>query len=62
MTKLTIFLTTLCVASAIAASSVLADIIAQENLKTHLRWNLVVPRDQFFIVKRDQTLYIETVN
>ncbi len=62
MTKLSIFLTTLCVASAIAASSVLADIIAQENLKTHLRWNLVAPRDQFFIVKRDQTLYIETVN
>jgi outer membrane protein assembly factor BamD (BamD/ComL family) len=62
MTKLSLFLTTLCVASALAATSVLADIINQENLKTHLRWNLVVPRDQFFIVKRDQTLFIETVN
>lgn len=62
MTKFTALLTTLCVASAFAASSVLADIINQENLKTHLRWNLVVPRDQFFIVKRDQTLFIETVN
>lgn len=55
-------LTTLFVASALAASSVLADIIDQETFKTHLRWNLVVPRDQFYIVKRDQTLYIETVN
>jgi hypothetical protein len=62
MIKLTIFLTTLFVASAFAASSVLADIINQENLKTHLRWNLVVPRDQFFVVKREQTLFIETVN
>src|SRR5688572_26169387 len=62
MTKLLIFLTTLCVASAVAVSSVLADVINQENLKTHLRWNLVVPRDQFFIVKREQTLFIETVN
>ncbi len=62
MIKLSTLLTTLCVASAMVASSVLADIIDQENLKTHLRWNLVVPRDQFFIVKRDQTLFIETVN
>lgn len=62
MIKLSTLLTTLCVASALAATSVLADIIDQENLKTHLRWNLVVPRDQFYIVKRDQTLYIETVN
>lgn len=62
MTKLSFLLTTLCVASALAATSVLADIINQENLKTHLRWNLAVPRDQFYIVKRDQTLFIETVN
>jgi hypothetical protein len=62
MTTLSTFLTTLFVASALVTSSVLADIIDQENLKTHLRWNLVVPRDQFFIVKRDQTLFIETVN
>lgn len=62
MTKLSTFLTTLYVASTLAASAVLADIIDQENLKTHLRWNLMVPRDQFYIVKRDQTLHIETVN
>jgi tetratricopeptide (TPR) repeat protein len=62
MTKLSTLLTTLCVASALAATSVLADIIDQENLKTHLRWNLVVPRDQFYVVKREQTLLIETVN
>jgi outer membrane protein assembly factor BamD (BamD/ComL family) len=62
MTKLSVLLTTLCVASVFAVTSVLADIINQENLKTHLRWNLAVPRDQFFVVKRDQTLFIETVN
>ena len=39
-----------------------ADVMTQENLKTHLRWNLIVPRDQVYIVKRDQTLFIETVN
>lgn len=49
-------------ASALVATSVMADIITQENLKTHLRWNLVVPKDQFFIVKKDGNLLIETVN
>lgn len=62
MTKLKNLFTSLCVASVFAATTVLADIIDQENLKTHLRWNLIVPRDQFFVVKRDQTLFIETVN
>jgi hypothetical protein len=62
MIKLSTFLTTLYVASTLLAASVLADVIDQENLKTHLRWNLIVPRDQFFIVKRGQTLFIETVN
>lgn len=45
-----------------ASTAVLADIINQESLKTHLRWNLTGPRDQFFIVKRNQTLLIETTN
>lgn len=62
MKILSAFLMTMWVASALTATSVLADIINQENLKTHLRWNLVVPRDQFYIVKRGQTLFIETVN
>ncbi len=62
MRILSAFIMTICVASALTATSVLADIINQENLKTHLRWNLVVPRDQFYIVKRGETLYIETVN
>jgi hypothetical protein len=55
-------LMTICVASILAAAPVLADIINQENLKTHLRWNLRVPRDQFFIVKKGQLLHIETLN
>jgi hypothetical protein len=62
MTRLKFLLMTLIVASTFAGSSVLADIINQENLKTHLRWNLMVPREQFYVVKREGTLYIETVS
>jgi hypothetical protein len=62
MRILSTLLMTLCVASGLCLNAAIADIIDQENLKTHLRWNLVVPRDQFFIVKRGQTLFIETVN
>ena len=62
MRILSALLMTIYVASVFAAPVVVADIINQENLKTHLRWNLVVPRDQFFIVKRNQSLFIETVN
>ena len=62
MTKQLVLLTTLFLASAWTATSVLADVINQETFKTHLRWNLMVPRDQLTVVKRDQTLYIETLN
>lgn len=44
------------------AAPALADIFNQETLKTHLRWNLMVPRDQFFINKKEGILNIETVN
>ncbi len=49
-------------ACSLSSASVLADIINQETFKTHLRWNLKVPRDQFFVVKKDQSLHIETLN
>lgn len=62
MTNLLVLLTTFIIASAWTATSVLADVINQETFKTHLRWNLMVPRDQLTVVKRDQTLYIETLN
>jgi tetratricopeptide (TPR) repeat protein len=62
MKKFLVTLTTFVIASALTASFVLADVINQENFKTHLRWNLLVPRDQITVVKRDQTLYIETLN
>jgi tetratricopeptide (TPR) repeat protein len=39
-----------------------ADVITQENLKTHLRWNVLVPRDQFFISKKGQTVELQTIN
>lgn len=62
MNRLSALILTVWMASLVLSTSVLADIVNQENLKTHLRWNLLVPRDQFFIVKRGQTLFIETVN
>ncbi len=62
MIKLPALFMTLWVASAFIGASALAEVVAQEKLKTHLRWNLRVPRDQFHIVKREQTLFIETVN
>ena len=62
MNKLSALLMTLLVASTLFAAPVLADIFNQETLKTHLRWNLLVPKDQFFVNKKDGTLNIETVN
>jgi len=62
MKRLTVLLMTLYVASALSASPALADIFNQEILKTHLRWNLMVPRDQFFLNKKEGVLNIETVN
>jgi hypothetical protein len=55
-------LMTLFVASTLTTSVALADIFNQETLKTHLRWNLMVPRDQFFINKKEGVLNLETVN
>ena len=62
MKNVFLHLMTLLVASGMTAAVALADIFNQEQFKTHLRWNLVVPRDQFFIVKREGVLNIETVN
>jgi len=53
---------TLIVASFIAVTPAFADLINQENLKTHMRWNLMVPRDQIYVTKKDQNILIETVN
>jgi tetratricopeptide (TPR) repeat protein len=57
-----LLLMTVFVASIFTAAPALADIFNQETLKTHLRWNLMVPRDQFFINKKEGFLNIETVN
>lgn len=62
MARSQFFLIYFIIVSFLASFPVLADIINQENFKTHLRWNLSAPKDQIYIVKRDQTLYIETVN
>jgi tetratricopeptide (TPR) repeat protein len=62
MKVLTVLLMTLFLSGTFITSSALADIFNQETLKTHLRWNLMVPRDQFFINKKDGVLNIETVN
>ncbi len=62
MKKMFLLFMTLFAASAFSAASVLADIFNQETFKTHIRWNLLVPKDQFFINKKESTLFIETVN
>jgi tetratricopeptide (TPR) repeat protein len=49
-------------ASLLVSLPALAELINQEKFKTHIRWNLNVPKEQIFIVKRDQVLFIETVN
>ena len=62
MKMLPILLMTFFVGIGLNVPSALADIFNQENLKTHLRWNLMVPRDQFFLNKKEGVLNIETVN
>lgn len=48
--------------NALSISSAIAQIINQETFKTHLRWNVNVPRDQLNIVKNDLQVRLETVN
>jgi tetratricopeptide (TPR) repeat protein len=62
MIKLLKFSLLLCFISVVSSGIAKAEIINQENLKTHIRWNLMVPKEQFYVVKRDQTINIETVN
>ncbi|HXH31216.1 MAG TPA: tetratricopeptide repeat protein [Bacteriovoracaceae bacterium] len=56
------FVVTLFAASVFAAVPAFAELINQESFKTHLRWNLNVPKDQFHIIKRNETLHVETEN
>jgi TolA-binding protein len=46
----------------LCSASSFGEIYNQETFKTHLRWHLSVPRDQFSINNRDGVLNIETVN
>ena len=62
MTKFFNHVTTYLIASCFCCAHLFADVVTQESLKTHLRWNLQAPRDQITIVKKDQTLQIETLN
>ncbi len=62
MFKLARLITLFYVVAVCGTLSALADVIDQESFKTHLRWNLLVPRDQFNVIKRGQNLHLETVN
>jgi len=62
MKILPVLLMTVFCCSIFTAQIALAEIFNQEALKTHLRWNLLVPKDQFFINKKEGVLNIETVN
>ena len=48
--------------SVLYTSSVFADYFSQETFKTHLRWNLVVPKEQVSIKKEGSTLVLESMN
>lgn len=48
--------------SVLYTSSVFADYFSQETFKTHLRWNLVVPKEQVSLKKEGATLVIESMN
>ena len=48
--------------SLVYTTSVFADYFSQETFKTHLRWNLVVPKEQVSLKKEGSTLTIESMN
>ena len=48
--------------NALSIPLAIAQIINQETFKTHLRWNVNVPRDQINIIKNDLQVRLETVN
>ncbi len=48
--------------SVLYTSAVFADYFSQETFKTHLRWNLIVPKEQISIKKDGATLTIESMN
>ena len=48
--------------SVLYTSSVFADYFSQETFKTHLRWNLIVPKEQVSLKKEGDTLFIESTN
>lgn len=39
-----------------------SDVFNQESFKTHLRWNLMLPKEQVSISKKDNVVTIETLN
>ena len=39
-----------------------SDVFNQESFKTHLRWNLMLPKEQVTISKKDNVVTIETLN
>ena len=42
--------------------SAFSEVFNQESFKTHLRWNLILPKDQVSISKKDNVVVIETLN
>lgn len=57
--RLTAFIFSVCLAQ---VSPALADVFSQESFKTHLRWNLQLPKEQVTIQRKGDTLTIETLN
>lgn len=48
--------------TALWAAPALSDVFSQEQFKTHLRWNLNLPKEQVTISKKDNVVTLETLN
>ncbi len=55
-------LTALVIFALAAGTPAYSDVFSQENFKTHLRWNLVLPKEQVNLHKDGRTVRIETLD
>jgi hypothetical protein len=60
--KRAIKLLTLCLSLMLMAEGIFAASISQEKYKTHLRWNIFVPKEHIAINKKGLTVTINTLN
>lgn len=62
MTKFASFIQFLILVLLVVGNVALSAVFNQENLDTHLRWNLMVPKDAFFVSKDGSKVRLQTNN